>query len=78
MVVVRLEMIMTFYEALTNYVDAHFKPLEDMPEDDDDWICDHYKWQGESAWILETHHLEEVARFIEDLIEHTTSFADVD
>jgi hypothetical protein len=75
-------MNMTFYEALTNYVDAHFKPIETPkyidPEDDDgDWVCDHYKWQGESAWILETHHLDEVERFIEDLIEHTARFADV-
>ena len=63
---------MTFYEAMTNYVDAHFKPLEDMPEGDDDWICDHKKWQGESAWILETQFESELDQFIQGLINEFT------
>ena len=65
---------MTFYEALTNYVDAHYKPLnpEFHSPDDDDWVCDHKKWQGESAWILETEFPCELDQFIQDLINEFT------
>ena len=65
---------MTFYKALTNYIEAHYKNLELPEEYDEEIFLDHIKWQGESAWILETDHLEEVERFIEDLIENTARY----
>lgn len=63
---------MTFHEALTDYVDAHHKPIEIVLSDavdDGDWVVDVRKSQNESAWILTTQFESELDDFIQSLID---------